>query len=136
MPIDQHASLIAFTSDIASAYLRNNIVPANEVSNVIQVIHSALSNAHNPSAGVQQSEKPTPAVPVKKSVSNDAIICLDCGKPMKVLKRHLRIEHDTTIEQYRARWGLPPDYPIVAPNYAQARSDMAKSLGLGQHRKK
>jgi len=127
--------LIGLTADIVSAYVSNNSVPTAELPSLINSVHEALKRT-----GVRSSEPvaeaPVPAVPVKKSVTPDFIICLEDGKKFKSLKRHLRTTYDLTPEQYRAKWGLPSDYPMVAPNYAKARSDLAKSMGLGQQRTK
>jgi predicted transcriptional regulator len=123
-------NFIELSADIVSAYVSNNSVPA-----LLSSVYSALTKT-----GQAQSQEPqvelTPAVPVKKSVTADAIVCLEDGKKFKSLKRHLRTTYDMTPEQYRAKWGLPADYPMVAPNYAKARSELAKTMGLGQQRRK
>jgi predicted transcriptional regulator len=128
-------NFIELSADIVSAYVSNNSVPATELPALLSSIYAALTKT----AQGQSQEPPaelTPAVPVKKSVTPDAIICLDDGKKFKSLKRHLRTTYDMTPEQYRAKWNLPADYPMVAPNYAKARSELAKTMGLGQQRKK
>ncbi len=125
---------IALAADIVSAFVSNNSVPPNELPALIASVHGALQNVTNP-AQPQAAEKPTPAVPVKKSITPDAIISLIDGKPYKSLKRHLT-RHGFTPEQYREQYGLPRDYPMVAPAYAQKRSELAKQAGLGQQRRK
>jgi predicted transcriptional regulator len=128
-------NFIELSADIVSAYVSNNSVPAAELPALLSSVYAALSNT-----GQAQSQEPpaelTPAVPVKKSVTPDAVICLEDGKKFKSLKRHLRTTFDMTPEQYRAKWNLPADYPMVAPNYAKARSELAKTMGLGQQRRK
>jgi predicted transcriptional regulator len=128
-------NFIELSADIVSAYVSNNSVPASELPTLLSSIYAALTKT------VQaQSQKPQaelmPAVPVKKSVTADAIICLEDGKKFKSLKRHLRTTYDMTPEQYRAKWDLPADCPMVAPNYAKARSELARTMGLGQQRRK
>jgi predicted transcriptional regulator len=121
--------------DIVSAYVSNNTVPAGDLPALIHEVHAALSRV---TTGVVEApvEAPKPAVSIKKSVTPDFIICLEDGKKFKSLKRHLRTQYNMTPEQYREKWGLPNDYPMVAPNYAQARSQLAKEMGLGQQRRK
>lgn len=129
------ASYIELTAEIVSAYVSNNSVPASEMPALINQIHQALVRV-----GGGQSEAPSeplkPAVSIKRSVTPDYIICLEDGKKFKSLKRHLRTQYNMTPEQYREKWGLPPDYPMVAPNYAAARSQLAKQMGLGQQRRR
>src|SRR3982074_1255633 len=125
-------SFIDLTANIVSAYLSNNPTPASEIPNLISQIHSALLRV---SAG--RLELPSkPAVPVKKSMPPDYLVCLEDGKRFKSLKRHLRTQYKMTPEQYRDKWGLPADYPMVAPNYAVASSQLAKKMGLGQQRRR
>lgn len=125
------AALLEMTADIVSAYVGNNNVQAGELPGLIQNIHAALSQVS--SGPVEPEPEPKePAVPIRKSISPDFLICLEDGRKFKSLKRHLRTKYDMSPEDYRARWGLPKDYPMVAPNYAKARSDLAKSMGLGQ----
>jgi predicted transcriptional regulator len=126
---------IELSADIVSAYVSNNSVPAADLPALLQSIYAALTEA---AQGQQEEPKVEliPAVPVKKSVTPDCIICLEDGKKFKSLKRHLRTTYDMTPEQYREKWGLPRDYPMVAPNYAKARSELARTMGLGQQRKK
>jgi len=126
---------IELTADIVSAYVSNNSVQAGDIPSLINQVHSALMRV---STG--QSDTPTeplkPAVPVKKSITPEYIVCLEDGKKFKSLKRHLRTQYNMTPEQYRDKWDLPTDYPMVAPNYAAARSQLAKQMGLGQQRRR
>ena len=126
---------IDLTANIVSAYLSNNPTPASDIPNLISQVHSALLRV---SSG--RSELPTepakPAVSLKKSINPDYLVCLEDGKRFKSLKRHLRTQYNMTPEQYREKWGLAPDYPMVAPNYAAARSHLAKQMGLGQQRRR
>jgi predicted transcriptional regulator len=124
---------IDLAAEIVSAFVSNNSVPAADLPALIGNVHAALQTATQ-GTPIQVTEKPTPAVPVKKSITADFLISLEDGKRYKSLKRHLA-GRGLTPEQYRERWGLPRDYPMVAPNYAKARSDLAKSMGLGQARK-
>ena len=128
-------SFIDLTANIVSAYLSNNPTPASEIPNLISQIHAALTRV---SSGRTEApaEPPKPAVSLKKSINPDYLVCLEDGKRFKSLKRHLRTQYNMTPEQYRDKWGLPPDYPMVAPNYAVARSQLAKKMGLGQQRPK
>ena len=128
-------SFIDLTANIVSAYLGDNPTPASEIPNLISRIHAALLRV---SAGrVETPAEPAkPAVSVKKSMTPDYLVCLEDGKRFKSLKRHLRTQYNMTPEQYRDKWGLPADYPMVAPNYAVARSDLAKKMGLGQQRRR
>lgn len=123
---------VDLTADIVSAYVSNNPVASSDLPALISSVHSALSSTvQNASEPVVEELKP--AVPIKKSVTDDHIICLEDGKKFKSLKRHLRTHFDLTPEEYRAKWGLPVDYPMVAPGYAAARSELAKKMGLGQN---
>ena len=126
---------IELAADIVSAYVSNNSVSANDLAALISDVHGALQRV---GAGVVEIivEPLKPAVPLKKSVSPEFIICLEDGKKFKSLKRHLRTQYNLTPEQYREKWGLPVDYPMVAPNYAAARSALAKQMGLGQQRRR
>lgn len=131
-PSDSH-SLIELTSDIVAAYVSNNEVIATELPDLIGDIYTALSkSADAPSILNQASMKP--AVSPRKSINPDFLICLEDGKKFKSLKRHLRTHYSLSPEEYRQKWGLPADYPMVAPNYAKARSELAKQMGLGLHR--
>jgi predicted transcriptional regulator len=125
------ALLSELTADIVSAYVEKHKVAPEEIPNLIINVHKALARA--PLRATQPAtEAPEPAVPIKQSVRKDYIVCLECGKQFKALKRHLRNEHDMTAEEYRAKWGLPRDYPTVASNYAEVRSNLAKAMGLGK----
>lgn len=128
-------NFIELTANIVSAYVGNNPTPASELPALISQIHSALvrvSGGH-----VEAAVEPAkPAVPVKKSMTSDYLVCLEDGKKFKSLKRHLRTQYNMTPEQYREKWGLPADYPMVAPSYAVARSQLAKKMGLGQQRRR
>lgn len=126
---DQPADLLALTADIVAAHIARNAVPSEMLPELIRNVHRGLFNTGSPPATV--AEKPVPAVPVKKSVFPDYIVCLEDGKKLKMLKRHLSTSYDMTPEQYRERWGLASDYPMVAPNYAERRSVLAKQIGLG-----
>ena len=131
-------TLIELTADVVAAYVSNNSVPASELAGLIADIHAALSRIGDGSAAapVPPAEKQKPAVNPKKSVQEDYIICLEDGKKFKSLKRHLMTHYGLTPEQYREKWGLEPDYPMVAPSYSAARSQLAKSMGLGRQRKR
>ncbi|MBO9463277.1 MucR family transcriptional regulator (plasmid) [Labrenzia sp. 5N] len=122
---------VDLTADIVSAYVSNNTIASGDLAALIATVHSALVSAAQ-TAQEPAAEELVPAVPVKKSVLGDYIICLEDGKRFKSLKRHLRTHFDMTPEDYRAKWNLPADYPMVAPNYAAARSDLARKMGLGQ----
>lgn len=125
-------TLRTLTADIAAAYLRHNPIELSRVSALIADIHGCLSGLGQPK--IEEPSPLTPAVPVKKSVHQDYLVCLEDGKKLKMLKRHLANTFDLTPDQYRARWGLPADYPMVAPAYAEHRSALAKSIGLGRRR--
>ena len=128
---ETNSAVIEMAADIVSAYVGNNTVSVTELPNLIKQVHDALKGV---STGASQSpvEPQTPAVSVRKSVTPDFLICLEDGRKFKSLKRHLRTKYDLSPEDYRAKWGLPKDYPMVAPNYAAARSALAKNMGLGQ----
>jgi predicted transcriptional regulator len=126
----QRSELIALTADIASAYVENNTVAAADLPALINSIHQALANIDTPAPAPEQPK--TPAVSIKKSIGDDYLICLEDGRKFKSLKRHLRSKYNLSPEEYRSKWGLPKDYPMVAPSYAKARSDLAKQMGLGQ----
>jgi predicted transcriptional regulator len=127
--IDQTASIVA-------AYVSHNAIAADQVPALIAKVHGALAQVAGGQAVAGGGETLTPAVPVKRSIFPDYLICLDDGKKFKSLKRHLRTQYKLTPEQYRERWNLPADYPMVAPNYAKTRSQLAKKMGLGQQRKR
>ena len=128
-------SFVDLTATIVSAYLSHNSTPASEIPNLITQIHAALLRVST-GRGEALLEPAKPAVPVKKSMTPDYLICLEDGKRFKSLKRHLRTQYNMTPEQYRDKWSLPADYPMVAPNYAVARSALAKKMGLGQQRRR
>jgi|SRR3954454_5364857 predicted transcriptional regulator len=130
-----NGSFIELTADIVSAYVSNNSVSAAEIPGLINQVHSALLRVSNGQAE-SPAEPLRPAVPVKRSITPEHIVCLEDGKKFKSLKRHLRTQYDMTPEQYREKWSLPIDYPMVAPNYAAARSQLAKQMGLGQQRRR
>ncbi len=129
--VDEQSALLEMTADIVSAYVGNNSVAAGELPGLIQNIHAALTSVSS-GPSEPEPEPQEPAVSVRKSITPDFLICLEDGRKFKSLKRHLRTKYDMSPEDYRAKWGLPKDYPMVAPNYAKARSDLAKSMGLGQ----
>jgi len=128
-------SYIELTASIVSAYVSNNPVAAQDLSTLINQVHAALTRVSS-GQGEVVSEPLKPAVSVKKSITADFIVCLEDGKKFKSLKRHLRTQYSMTPDQYREKWNLPPDYPMVAPNYAIARSELAKQMGLGQQRRR
>jgi predicted transcriptional regulator len=121
--------LLGLTAEIVAAHVANNTVSSNELPGLISQVYQALSTVGTTPEPVE--EKPQPAVPVRKSVHPDYIICLEDGKKLKMLKRHLMTAYNLTPEEYRERWNLPADYPMVAPNYARQRSRLAKEIGLG-----
>lgn len=127
------STLQALTARIVAAYVRHNALPAAELGTLIGTVRAALRGLGQPSA-----DKPAPApvlapaVPIRRSVSTDAIVCLECGKRQKILRRHLAAMHDLTPQAYRVRWGLPDAYPMTAPDYAASRSELAKAAGLGR----
>jgi len=126
----QKAQFIELTADIASAYVSNNAVAAGELPSLIKGIFGALTGTGDPAN--EPTEPQNPAVPIRKSITPDYLICLDDGRRFKSLKRHLRTKYGLSPDDYRAKWGLPKDYPMVAPTYSAARSSLAKQLGLGQ----
>ncbi len=125
-----HADLLALTTEIVSSHVSNNTVSQHDMAGLIEQVFRTLSGLGTGSVAVS-GDRPQPAVPVKKSVTPDYIVCLEDGKKLKMLKRHLKTAYDMTPEEYRERWGLPNDYPMVAPNYAKQRSRLAKDIGLG-----
>jgi predicted transcriptional regulator len=129
------SNYLELAAEIVSAYVANNSVPQSELASLLGAVHGALHRtARGAAAEIPQAL--TPAVPIKKSVTPDYIVCLEDGKKFKSLKRHLRTVFGMTPEEYRTKWGLLVDYPMVAPSYASTRSELAKSMGLGQQRKK
>ncbi|MEL7137839.1 MAG: MucR family transcriptional regulator [Pseudomonadota bacterium] len=127
-----HSEIMSLTSDIVAAHVSNNPVPPAELPGLIESVFETLSKLGEPAPEPEVELKP--AVPIKKSVTDDHIICLEDGKKLKMLKRHLKTSYDMTPEQYRAKWGLPADYPMVAPSYAAKRQQLAKKIGLGRKR--
>lgn len=133
--VDQPESseLLALTTNIVASHVSNNLVAVGELTQLIQQVYSALATVGN--AAAAPAPRPQPVVPIKKSITPDYIICLEDGKKLKMLKRHLKTRYNITPDEYRERWGLPPDYPMVAPNYAAQRSELAKQIGLGTKRR-
>ncbi|MBW8881394.1 MAG: MucR family transcriptional regulator [Asticcacaulis sp.] len=129
--MENKTDTLDMTADIVSAFVGNNSVPASELPTLIQSVYHALNSISTGEETKVEAPK-EPAVSVKKSISNDYIVCLEDGRKFKSLKRHLRTKYGMSPEDYRAKWNLPKDYPMVAPNYAKARSDLAKQMGLGQ----
>ena len=129
--MDEKSEVIEMTADIVSAYVGNNSVSAAELPSLIQSVHRALANISGAPETPEVAPK-EPAVPVRRSITPDHLVCLEDGRKFKSLKRHLRTKYNMSPEDYRAKWNLPKDYPMVAPNYAKARSDLAKQMGLGQ----
>ena len=127
---DNNAALVNLTAQIVSAYVTKNPVTTTNLPSLIDSVHRSLSATSGPAP--EPVITLTPAVPVKKSVTPDFIVCLEDGKKFKSLKRHLGVHYDLTPDEYRAKWGLPRDYPMVAPNYAASRSALAKTMGLGR----
>jgi predicted transcriptional regulator len=121
--------LLGLTAEIVSAHVSNNPVSISDLPNLIQEVYRTLSNMGQPA--VAPAEKPQPAVPIKKSITPEYLICLEDGRKLKMLKRHLKTAFNLTPDQYREKWGLGPDYPMVAPNYTKHRSSLAKKIGLG-----
>ena len=126
--------LLAFTTEIVSSLVSNNTIPAAELPALIQSVYKALATVNTAAHPAQ--ERPQPVVSIKKSVFPDYIVCLEDGKKLKMLKRHLKTAYNMTPEEYRERWNLPADYPMVAPNYAERRSGLAKQIGLGTRPRK
>jgi predicted transcriptional regulator len=127
-------NLIGLTAEIVSAYVSNNTVASADISHLINGVHSALNRTASGASSEPEPEPQKPAVPIRKSIAPDYIVCLEDGKRFKSLKRHLRTHYDLTPDEYRQKWRLASDYPMVAPNYAKARSSLAKQMGLGQKR--
>ncbi len=125
---EQSSKLLQHTSTIVAAHVANNPVAATDVPGLIATVHQTLATL----GPEEPAAKPNPAVPIKQSVTPDYIICLEDGKKQKMLKRHLKTAHSMTPDDYRKRWGLPADYPLVSPNYAKTRSELAKNFGLGR----
>ena len=127
-------TLLTLTADIVAAHVSNNSVAVNDLPNLIQNVHAALSGISGAAAAPE--EKQEPKVSIRSSIKPDAIACLECGSRQKMLKRHLMTNHQMTPSDYRQKWGLASDYPMVAPNYAEQRRTLAKSIGLGTKRRK
>ncbi|MGQ9371793.1 MucR family transcriptional regulator [Azospirillum sp. ST 5-10] len=124
-------AMLRMTADIVSAYVSKNVLPAQQIPEVINTVFSSLNGLNN-GAPETPNEPLKPAVPIRKSVTPEYIVCLEDGKKLKMLKRHLRSTYNMSPDEYRSRWNLPPDYPMVAPNYAAQRSEFAKRIGLGR----
>jgi len=136
---NSESDLVAFAAELVSSYVAANQIPASELPALIRKVHETLSelSGGRPAAAAEEAEsapppRSKPAVPVSKSVTPDAIICLEDGKSFKTLKRHLKTSYNMTPEEYRARWNLPDDYPMVAPNYSKQRAETARRIGLGR----
>jgi predicted transcriptional regulator len=125
------SAILRMTADIVSAYVSKNVLPAQQIPEVINTVFISLTGL-NGQPREAQAEPQKPAVPIRKSVTPEYIVCLEDGKKLKMLKRHLRSTYGMTPDEYRAKWNLPPDYPMVAPNYAAQRSEFAKKIGLGR----
>ncbi|PXA82890.1 MucR family transcriptional regulator [Caulobacter sp. D4A] len=128
--MEEDIPLVELTASIVAAFVGGNAVPTAEMPALIRSVHAALSAVGAPEAAAPEPKEP--AVPVRRSVTPDYIVCLEDGRRFKSLKRHLRTQYDLSPEDYREKWGLPSDYPMVAPNYAKARSELARQMGLGQ----
>jgi predicted transcriptional regulator len=129
--MDDKADIIEMTAEIVAAYVENNTITTADLPSLIQSVHRALTGVTSGPVAVEAAPK-EPAVPVRRSITPEHLVCLEDGRKFKSLKRHLRTKYNMSPEEYRAKWGLPKDYPMVAPNYAKARSDLAKQMGLGQ----
>ena len=127
-------TLLTLTADIVAAHVSNNSVAVNDLPNLIQNVHSALSTISNASSAPEP--RPEPKVSIRSSIKPDYIVCLEDGKKLKMMKRHLMTHYNMTPDQYRQKWGLSADYPMVAPNYAEQRRTLAKSIGLGTKRRR
>jgi predicted transcriptional regulator len=132
--MDDKSDILALTADIVSSHVSNNTVAVNDLPHLIENVFNSLARLGQPAAKVE--ERPEPAVAIKASIKPDYIVCLEDGKKLKMLKRHLWSHYNMTPDQYRERWGLPADYPMVAPNYANQRRQLAKKIGLGTSRKR
>ena len=126
---DSTGSVLSLTAQIVAAQVANNTIDPADLPKLINDVHRALANAGQSTAAPTRAE---PAVDIKRSVRNDHIVCLECGKHFSMLKRHLNTDHQLTPQEYRQKWGLPPTYPVVAPDYAKTRSALAKQIGLGR----
>lgn len=130
-PKPAEEELLRMTADVVAAYVSNNTLPTGQLADIINAVYQSLRGLEGPAAEAAP-EPAKPAVPIRKSVTADYLICLEDGKKLKMLKRHLRSTYNMTPDEYRARWGLAADYPMVAPNYAEQRSAFAKKIGLGR----
>ncbi len=131
---DDKAKMLNLTAEIVAAHVSNNAVPLSDLPQMIKQVHDCLQSLQN---GKQEEvEKPKPAVSIRRSITPDYIVCLEDGKRLKMLKRHLKTAYDMTPDDYRAKWNLPADYPMVAPKYAEQRRKLAKKIGLGTSRKR
>lgn len=128
---DANDEILFSAANIVAAYVRNHAVPAQQLGHFIRSVHNALATAGSTENGLADNSA-QPAVPIRKSITPDYLVCLEDGRHLKMLKRYLRSHYKMTPDQYRAKWGLPADYPMVAPNYARQRSDFAKKTGLGR----
>lgn len=129
MDVEAQSEMLDLTTEIVSAYVSNNPVPSSGLAELIISVHATLTDLASED---EVEPRPEPAVPISKSLTPDFLVCLEDGKKLKMLKRYLRTRYSLTPEEYRARWGLPADYPMVAPNYAKVRSQKAKEIGLGR----
>ena len=134
MEATEQSQMIELTTKIVAAYVSRNIVPVSDLPNLISTTHQSLTSLGKPQEQAEPAVDLKPAVPIKKSVHPDYIVCLEDGKQLKMLKRHLKTAYGLTPDDYRAKWGLPADYPMVAPNYAKARSALAMEIGLGKRK--
>lgn len=128
---DDTQELLALTTEIVSAHVSNNDVAAADLPGLIEQVHASLARVASGNVGETPAARPAPAVAIKKSVTPDYLVCLEDGKHLTMLKRYLSTNYNMTPDEYRARWGLPSDYPMVAPNYSARRSELAKQIGLG-----
>ena len=135
MATNGSSKTVGLVAEIVSAYVSNNSLPSSDLGNLIGDVYAAVVKLVDNPSQATPVEPPKPAVPIKKSITEEFLICLEDGRKFKSLKRHLRTRYNLTPEQYRAKWQLPPDYPMVAPGYAQTRSRMAEDMGLGQQRR-
>lgn len=131
--LEKDSVLLELTAEVVSAYAGNNAITAAQLPEIIRSVHNTFSNLDKGEA--ENEPQLIPAVPVRRSVKPDAIVCLECGTVHKMLKRHLKTAHQMSVEDYREKWGLKSDYPMVAPNYAKQRSQLAKQFGLGRKAK-
>ncbi len=136
MSDEDQSSLLSLTAEVVAAFVSNNAIRAAEIPDLIKTVHASMADIVEPKPAESQAAAPTPAVPIKKSITDDYLICLEDGKKFKSLRRHLQTAFGMTPDEYRAKWGLPRDYPMVAPGYAAKRSELAKATGLGNSRRK